>query len=537
MPSWVRDSLLVSLAVMTVAAVVWAVNDRQRESVEHSFQQSAAVGRMLTGMLDQETSLRGYMQTRERTFLEPYDLGRRLFTTELARLRRTSSDLGAPTLKLVDRTERLARAWNVRADAAVSDVRVTPGYRVPLSEALARKRIMDELRAINATLDRRVQAVRRATARDSQRLAGLLIVALAAGFGLVGWLFLGRPAAAERAARRRENARRDQQVEFARTMQVMDGEREAHELVRRHLERTLGPASVVVLQRNNSADRLEATTSLDGMPALADALLDAEPRSCLAVRLGAQHVESDAALLQCELCGKTGSERALCTPLVVSGEVIGSVLVAHDDTIGPDCETVIEDTVTQAAPVLANMRNLALAEERASTDALTGLANRRAVQDTVHRMVAQAARANAPLAVLAIDIDHFKRINDRLGHDRGDEALTAVAQTLSGALRASDFVGRQGGEEFVALLPDTDLGGAITAAESLRAAVEAIELLGPGAITASFGVAVMPEDGGDGAALLRQADRALYAAKANGRNRVETAASGVSSPLAADVRG
>jgi diguanylate cyclase len=111
-----------------------------------------------------------------------------------------------------------------------------------------------------------------------------------------------------------------------------------------------------------------------------------------------------------------------------------------------------------------------------------------------------------------------------------------VAQSLSGTLRASDFVGRQGGEEFLVLLPATDLGGAITAAENLRLAIAALDVLGPAErVTASFGVAVLPEDGSDGPTLLRQADRALYAAKANGRNRVETAASGSQSPLAAGV--
>jgi diguanylate cyclase (GGDEF)-like protein len=212
------------------------------------------------------------------------------------------------------------------------------------------------------------------------------------------------------------------------------------------------------------------------------------------------------------------------------------VLVAHDAELADEDANVIDDTVTQAAPVLANMKNLAIAEAQASTDSLTGLANRRSVQDTVRRMVAQSARTGAPLAVLAIDIDHFKRINDRFGHDRGDDVLAAFAQTLSSTLRASDFAGRQGGEEFVALLPDTDLSGAMTAAENLRAAVEAMDVLGGDPVTASFGVAVMPEDGSEGQALLRQADRALYAAKANGRNRVETAASGVRSPLAAEIR-
>jgi diguanylate cyclase (GGDEF)-like protein len=531
-----RNLAFLALSVLLVATAVWGVSERQRLAVERSFQQSAAVGRMLTGMLDQETALRGYLQTRQDAFLEPYGEGRDLFARHLGRLRRAGAGVDRPTMALVDRSERVAREWTRRADQAIAELRADEARRVPLTEILARKRLMDRFRDLNTSIDRRIQADRRSSSRANQRLSFLLILVLAAGFGAAGWFAFGRPAEREHADRVRENRRRDRQTEFARTMQVMDSEREAHELVRRHLERSVAGAKVVVLQRNNSADRLEATTALgDGDP-LVEPLRDAEPRSCLAVRLGTPHAEDAGdALLECELCGKSGTETTLCTPLVVSGEVIGSVLVGRDEPVSGADAQVIDTTVTQAAPALANMRNLAIAEVRASTDALTGLANRRAVQDTVRRMVAQAARAHTPLAVLAIDIDHFKRINDRFGHDRGDDVLAAVAQALAGTLRTSDFVGRQGGEEFVALLPDTDLSGAITAADNLRAAIEGLDVLGAEPVTASFGVAVMPEDGIDGPALLRQADRALYAAKANGRNRVETAASGARAPLTADA--
>ena len=528
MPSFLRNLLLVSFAVGVVAAVVFGVHEHQRTIVDRSFQQGEGVNGMLTGVLDQETALRGYLQTGERSFLEPYGVGRRLFAGELARVRRHGSRLDAGAHSQLDRAEELMVQWTASADERITRSRIAGSREVPLAEALERKTIVDELRALIGALEVEVDTARSRDLTFAQRLSVALIFVLALAFGVVGWFLLGRPAERDRRARRLENARRDRQNEFARTMQIMDGEQEAHGLVKRHLERTLDGAAVTVLQRNNSADRLRAVTELDAGTPLAVALVDAQPRSCLAVRLGSEHVERADSLLACELCGKTGTALTRCTPLVVSGEVIGSVLVGHDGELGAAGVQSIEDTVTQSAPVIANMRNLAIAEERAATDALTGLANRRSVQDTVRRMVAHAQRAAMPLAVLAIDIDNFKRINDRLGHDRGDDVLAAVGQTLAGALRASDFVGRQGGEEFVALLPDTDLSGALTAAENLRAAIEGLDVLGPGErVTASFGIAVQPEDGTDGPTLMRQADRALYAAKANGRNRVETAASGV----------
>jgi diguanylate cyclase (GGDEF)-like protein len=185
----------------------------------------------------------------------------------------------------------------------------------------------------------------------------------------------------------------------------------------------------------------------------------------------------------------------------------------------------VAESITQAAPVLGNLRTLAIAENHAATDALTGLPNRRALQDTLKRMVAHAGRTLEPLAALAMDLDHFKQVNDRYGHDKGDEVLAAVGALLGESLRASDFASRAGGEEFCVLLPSTDVAGALEIAEKLRAAIERVEV--PGVereVSASFGVATYPEHAIDALTLMRKADRALYGAKQAGRNRIEVAA-------------
>jgi diguanylate cyclase (GGDEF)-like protein len=124
-----------------------------------------------------------------------------------------------------------------------------------------------------------------------------------------------------------------------------------------------------------------------------------------------------------------------------------------------------------------------------------------------------------------VDLDHFKQVNDRHGHDKGDEVLAAVGALLDESLRASDFASRAGGEEFCVLLPSTDVTGALEIAEKLRAAIARVEV--PGVereISASFGVATYPEHAIDAMTLMRKSDRALYAAKQAGRNRVEVAA-------------
>ena len=159
---------------------------------------------------------------------------------------------------------------------------------------------------------------------------------------------------------------------------------------------------------------------------------------------------------------------------------------------------------------------------QARTDDLTKLPNRRALDEEIAYALAGARRTGRPFAVVMVDVDRFKFINDTHGHAVGDTTLSAFAQRLAGALREPDRGYRYGGEEFCLLLADTDLASARTHAERAR---EQITLPFEGtmrALTASFGVtAWQPDDTGD--TLFHRADRALYAAKSNGRNRVETA--------------
>lgn len=126
-----------------------------------------------------------------------------------------------------------------------------------------------------------------------------------------------------------------------------------------------------------------------------------------------------------------------------------------------------------------------------------------------------------------LDLDHFKSINDQFGHPRGDDALSAVGQVLRHGLRASDFAGRYGGEEFLVLLASTNRDGAQTIAEKIRMEIAAMAVPGLDCgITASIGIGLFPDDALDSDGIERAADRALYIAKNNGRNRVEVASTG-----------
>ena len=506
-----------------MAAAVWGVSQLQRSDDDRTFDRSTAAQTMLTGMLDQETALRGFALTRQVSFLTPYARGRNHFDRAAETARRVATD--GDERRALAAQVRVGRHWSELADGEVALLRNSPGTPYSRTRSFIRKELFDEFRALNTRFQRAAAHDRANVKGRAGIIAASVILLLALLFGGVGYVAIERQARRERKRRVEAHSYRETQAEFAETMQMMRQESDAYGLVKRHLERSLDGTEVVVLNRNNSVSRLMAATPIPEDSELALKLVDAEPDSCLAVRLAREYRQGagESPLMECGLCGKSAAE-VTCVPSLVSGEVIGSVLVRAGEPLAEEDRMRVADTVTQSAPVLANLRNLAVAEMRASTDALTGLPNTRSCQDTLKRMLAHAGRTVTPLSVVVFDLDHFKQINDRFGHGAGDDVLAAVGEVVTVTLRASDFAGRHGGEEFLALLPDTDRDGAMKAAEKLRQAIELIDV--PQVereISASFGVATYPFDAVDGDGLQRIADRALYAAKDAGRNLVRAA--------------
>ncbi len=166
-------------------------------------------------------------------------------------------------------------------------------------------------------------------------------------------------------------------------------------------------------------------------------------------------------------------------------------------------------------------------QHEAEHDALTGAYNRHRLEGDLQEELSRAKRHDHPLSLVMFDIDHFKRINDEFGHITGDYVLKTVARMVWGILRKHDAMFRYGGEEFLMLLPETDLQGALAVAEKARVTVEELVLTYNGKelpkMTVSFGVAAAPQHGRDAAELLKAVDAALYQAKQGGRNRVEHA--------------
>ncbi|MGH8905958.1 MAG: diguanylate cyclase [Egibacteraceae bacterium] len=224
-------------------------------------------------------------------------------------------------------------------------------------------------------------------------------------------------------------------------------------------------------------------------------------------------------------------ENQLLVPLFGRGQVIGVLSLLRDEGIRPFLQADLDTMTSFAAQASVAIENVLLhreAQRLAITDPLTGLWNFRHFQVQADREVESAVRFDRPLSLVIVDLDHFKRVNDGLGHQAGDEVLNEVARRIRHSTRVPDVVARYGGEEFVVLLPGTGETGALATAERIRAAVDSapvkVEMCGePGVhlpVTCSAGVSSFPVHGKTLEGLLRAADAAMYVAKTRGRNRV-----------------
>ena len=224
-----------------------------------------------------------------------------------------------------------------------------------------------------------------------------------------------------------------------------------------------------------------------------------------------------------------GFEEGLTLPIGNPGDRSRGLIVIFADAPEYFGQVGLEPFIAfaQLATVALDQANLKISlEQMATIDPTSNLFNRRALMEVIEREYAHAKRSNAPLSFLLIDLDRFKLLNDNYGHAVGDEMLRRVSQILKATLRSCDWVGRWGGEEFLALLPGTEETGALNIAERVREGVERFSITFNRQTirtTASIGVANFPRDGNTAEFLLRAADAALYEAKKTGRNRVVAA--------------
>ena len=289
--------------------------------------------------------------------------------------------------------------------------------------------------------------------------------------------------------------------------------------------------------RNFANDLLEAMASWGEAGPAGDPVIGND--DCWALRRGQLHVVEDpASKLLCQHLIAPPRGPCLCAPIMGLGEVLGMLHVQLDAAEAklPDAvrrrrlesQQVWALAVTEhIALALANLRLRETLRAQAVRDSLTGLYNRRYMEQALEREVLRATRNGRAVGVIMLDLDHFKNFNDSRGHEAGDALLRTLGDYLLSHVRAEDIACRYGGEEFVIILPEASPEMSRYRAEELWKGVQALHVNYHGellrGVTASFGVASFPQHGTTMAQLLRAADAALYAAKRQGRDRVEFA--------------
>jgi len=328
---------------------------------------------------------------------------------------------------------------------------------------------------------------------------------------------------------RRQTAEITQISELGSLLQACSSREEIFKLVPERLRRLFPDASGSIFLLTASKNRVETVAPWgDGTTGHI-----VSPNDCWALRRGTIHIHPPGA--SAARCPHFLAEGAsLCIPLVANGEAIGILAIqdngsAASETEGQSNRMARNQHLARAVAehIALAVANLGLRESlrvQAVRDPLTGLYNRRYMQEFLERELHAARRKQRPVAVLMLDLDHFKRFNDTFGHSAGDRALASVAEILQRSVRVDDVACRYGGEEFTLILPECSLQQAMIRAESIRARIAEShsqrERNPADPITVSLGVAAFPETTDRVDLLLKLADEALYQAKREGRNRV-----------------
>ena len=328
-------------------------------------------------------------------------------------------------------------------------------------------------------------------------------------------------------------AERTREVELLRQLsellQACATPDEAHTVMGQLCGRLFPDASGAVLVTPASRDGLWAVAVWG--PPLAEGKERFQLDDCWALRRGRVYRVDDAGTSPaCPHLGAPTPPAFVCVPLAAQGETLGLFTLAAPP--GSAVEGGLGDSQVRLAVTVAEQFALALANVRlretlrgqSIRDPLTGLFNRRYMEETLDRELRRAERGRRPLSVVLLDIDRFKHYNDSFGHEAGDTVLASLGALLRSVSRAGDVACRYGGEEFVLILPEASLQDARRRAEEIRDAIRGLRVTHGGrpleSVRCSMGVAAFPEHGEVGGALLRAADAALYRAKREGRDQV-----------------
>lgn len=561
-------ALLCAIAVLFYAYWMAHLSDRSVRRSEESLARSQELLRQIT---DMDSSVRAYLLLHDAGLLTIYDQESPAVQEQLALLRDLESD-SPSQVEAIDGLQAEIRKWQAEwARPAIA--RVRRGDSLDVAAMIAdgerrmtslRGRILELLQSGKLENDAITARTRQAMRRMLELGVGLSILVGAALLFLTGvvtrmitqpvellieaseqvsrgdfQLSLPPPAANEfgllsQSFARMTTALRSEREElaalnkFSEAVTQCTSEIEVYDHILHSLKERFQPQQVIIFILKSAENFLEAAASLVPLSESVRAWpVIEEPHNCKAVRMGRAFRVNDVSVEP--LCPADflppASGSYFCGPLIAGGIIIGAVrLEGVRDYWTPERVSLLEGYLSGAATALSNLRLLQTMKQQANVDELTGLYNRRFLEDYARKLLAMASRKNTPVSLIMMDLDHFKSFNDLHGHEIGDRILRHFAKTMSLTMRETNLAARYGGEEFVVLLPDTNAKACMLVAERIRYAVE--RMIVPSGtdkplpkITVSLGIAVYPDHGRALEELLSASDKALYESKRMGRNR------------------
>lgn len=548
--------LLAAIVLAVVGANIDAATTRYRTdsaSVARTYDVIGQIDLVRAGLLEAVLSQRNYLLTNQAGYLQVHDSEREHLRSLLFELERLLADNPAQVAR--EKQVALEIETRLRYTSRGIDIYASQGFDAARSYLVGNPGL-----ALNRTIELHLGAMRtteqgllkqRRLASDDSANRLYVLGALGIPFSLlilgVLYYMLNREVrarqASEAGARSLNMQLRDsvQGLErasrelrelghYASLLQSCRNMPEALDITRRTLALLMPQTAGTIYLLRESQDHAEAETSWGTHLAMSEPIL--EPHDCWALRRGQPHlVEELHRGLACVHIKPPDAPATvascLCLPLNAHGVSLGLLYLSgpHGEDM-PRLETAT-NVAEQLSLALANLRLQETLRHQSIRDPLTGLYNRRYLEESLGRELARCERRDLPLAVIMLDLDKFKLLNDRYGHEGGDAVLSALGRVLESNSRSEDVACRYGGEEFILILPEMDLKAATQRAEQIRAEVAGMsvrhlkhEISG---ITVSIGVAIYPAHASGAGLLKRLADEALYRAKRDGRNRVEIA--------------
>ncbi|MCL1634834.1 diguanylate cyclase [Luteimonas sp. SX5] len=493
---------------------------------------------------DAESAQRGYLLTGDADYLADYRNVRDRLPSTYEKLRALTAD----NPQQQARTRVLQSQIELRAAQMAATLQKYQQGGLPAAQAAVGAEVKDVSSAIRrqkaqiVEIEEALLVERDASSHDSaQMLRTIALLGIPLGLAVIAgvyWLLVqevrrrGQAEAATSDANaqlhtglarlKRNSADLRELSRYGSMLQSCIEPAEALQLTSRMLSTLLPGTGGTVYRMRNSQDHAEAMAHWGEHAADSAAMV--APEQCWALRRGQpQIIESEG--MRCAHIDASGKAVTACIPLSAQGVQLGFIYLSDENAAFLARMDIVEAAAEQLSMALSNLYLQERLRLQSIREPLTGLFNRRYLEEAMARELSRCMRRGLPLSLMMLDLDHFKAFNDVHGHAGGDALLAAFGQLLQDQTRGEDIACRYGGEEFTLILPEADLNTAMQRANAIRAGVEALHVQHLGRelpkVTVSIGLAGFPGDGNTTDALLRAADEALYRAKRNGRNRVE----------------